>query len=121
MINGKYTEQEISNINEIEQLLNKDNQYVSIRQGSSKILQFVPGRKIEQVEKPYNGQTVMKIRFIVKEPDSGNNSEKSFDVGRRSARLIIAKLREGHTSLKIERIDSGKDILYIPTPVSSVQ
>ena len=121
MISGKYSEEEISNINEIEQLLNKDNQYISIGQGTSRILQFVPGRKIVEVEKPYNGQTVRKIRFIVKEPDSGNNSEKSFDVGRRSARLIIAKLKEGHTSLKIERIGSGKDTLYIPTPVSSVQ
>jgi hypothetical protein len=121
MISGKYSEEEISNINEIEQLLNKDSQYVSIGQGTSKILQFVPGRKIEQVEKPYNGQTVRKIRFIVKEPDSDNNSEKSFDVGRRSARLIIAKLKEGHTLLKIERIGSGKDTLYLPMPVSSVQ
>jgi hypothetical protein len=117
MISGKYSEQEISNINEIEQLLNKDSQYVSIGLGTSKILQFVPERKIEQVEKPYNGQTVRKIRFIVREPGSDNNSEKSFDVGKRSARLIIAKLKEGHTSLKIERIGSGKDTLYIPTPV----
>jgi hypothetical protein len=121
MITEKYSKEELSNINEIEQLLNKDNQYVSIGQGSNKILQFVPERKIEQVEKPYNGQTVRKIRFIVKEPDSDNNSEKSFDVGRRSARLIIAKLKEGHTLLKIERIGSGKDTLYLPTPVSSVQ
>jgi len=28
---------------------------VSIAEGSSKILQFVPGRKIEEVEKSYNG------------------------------------------------------------------
>jgi hypothetical protein len=61
MISGKYSEEEISNINEIEQLLNKDNQYVSIGQGSSRILQFLPGRKIEQVEKPYNGQQFREI------------------------------------------------------------
>jgi hypothetical protein len=109
MISGEYSEEEISNINEIEQLLNKDNQYVSIRQGASKILQFIPGRKIAEVEKPYNGQTVRKIRFIVREPDSNNNSEKFFDVDKRSARLIIANLKEGYTLLKIERIGSGKE------------
>jgi hypothetical protein len=65
MINRKYSEEELSNINEIEQVLNKDNEYVSIALGSSKILQFVPGRKIEEVEKQYNGQIVKKIRFII--------------------------------------------------------
>jgi hypothetical protein len=119
MISGKYSEEELSNINDIEQLLNKDNEYVSIAQGDSNILQFVPGRKIEEVEKSYNGQTVKKIRFIVVEQNN-DNKEKSFYVGRRSARLIIAKLKEGHTLLKIERIGSGKDTLYIPTPISSV-
>lgn len=119
MISGKYSEEERSNINELEQLLNKDNEYVSIALGSSKILQFVPGRKIEEIEKLYNGQAVKKIRFIVIEPNT-DNKEKSFYVGRRSARLIISKLKEGHTLLKIERIGSGKDTLYIPTSMTSV-
>jgi hypothetical protein len=81
------------------------------------VLQFITERKIEEVEKTYNGQTVNKIRFIVVDPNSGSSQEKFFDVGRRSARLIIAKLKEGHTLLKIERIGSGKDTLYIPTEV----
>jgi hypothetical protein len=115
----KFSEEELSNINEMEHLLNKDNEYVSIALGNSKILQFVPGRKIEEVEKQYNGQTVKKIRFIVIEQNS-DNKEKSFYVGKRSARLIIAKLKEGHALLKIERLGSGKDTLYIPTPISSV-
>jgi hypothetical protein len=119
LISGKYSEEELSNINEIEHLLNKDNEYVSIALGNSKILQFVPGRKIEEVEKQYNGQTVKKIRFTVIEQNT-DNKEKSFYVGRRSARLIIAKLKEGHTLLKIERMGSGKDTLYIPTPISNV-
>jgi hypothetical protein len=115
----KFSEEELSNINEMEHLLNKDNEYVSIALGNSKILQFVPGRKIEEVEKQYNGQTVKKIRFIVIEQNS-DNKEKSFYVGKRSARLIISKLKEGHALLKIERLGSGKDTLYIPTPISSV-
>ena len=115
--NEKYNEQEIKNINEIEELLDNYNEYVSIEPGGSKILQFILKRKIEEVEKTYNGQTVKKIRFIVIEQNSNNKKEKSFYVGRRSARLIIAKLKEGHTLLKIERIGSGKDTLYLPTTV----
>jgi hypothetical protein len=117
--NEKYNEQELKNINEIEELLDNYNEYVSIEPGGSKILQFILKRKIEEVEKTYNGQTVKKIRFIVIEQNSNNKKEKAFYVGRRSARLIIAKLKEGHTLLKIERIGSGKDTLYLPTTVES--
>jgi hypothetical protein len=118
MTSQEYSEQEQSNINEIEELLNKSSNYVSIGAGEKAVLRFIPERKIEEVEKTYNGQTVKKIRFIVIDPNSGSNQEKFFDVGRRSARLIIAKLREGHTLLKIERIGSGIDTLYIPTEVT---
>jgi hypothetical protein len=55
----------------------------------------------------------------VKDPNIGSDAEKFFDVGRRSARLILDKLKAGHRTLKIERIGSGKDTLYIPTEVSS--
>jgi hypothetical protein len=118
MTSQKYSEQEQNNLNEIEELLNRSSNYASIDAGEKTVLRFLPGRKIEEIEKPYNGQTVKKIRFIVIDPNSGSNQEKFFDVGRRSARLIIAKLKEGHTLLKIERIGSGKDTLYIPTEVT---
>jgi hypothetical protein len=117
MISQKYSEQEQSNINEIEELLNKSSNYVSIGAGEKAVLRFMTERKIEEVEKTYNGQTVKKVRFIVIDPNSGSSQEKFFDVGRRSARLIIAKLKEGYTLLKIERIGSGKDTLYIPAEV----
>jgi hypothetical protein len=118
MISQKYSEQELNNLNEIEELLNKSSNYVSVGAGEKAVLRFLPERRIEEIEKPYNGQTVKKIRFVVIESNSGSNQEKYFDVGRRSARLIIAKLKEGHTLLKIERIGSGKDTLYIPTEVA---
>jgi hypothetical protein len=118
MTSQKYSEQEQSNLNEIEELLNKSSVYETIGTGEKAMLGFLTERKIEEVTKTYNGQTIKKIRFIVIDPNSGSNQEKFFDVGRRSARLIIAKLKEGHTLLKIERIGSGKDTLYIPTEVT---
>ena len=118
MMNGKYSEQEIKNIHEIEEQLNRDSQYITIAIGNSRILRFVTERKMEEIEKTYNGQVTKKIRFIVADPNEESKSEKYFDVGKRSARLIIAKLKEGSTLLKIERIGSGKETLYIPTQVS---
>jgi hypothetical protein len=123
MIAQKYTQEEANNLNEIDEMLSRDSRYVRIEPENSKVLHFIVGRKIEQVERPYtNGQINKRIRFVVIEPDSNNNSdhqEKFFEVGRRSARLILAKLKEGHTLLKIERVGSGKDTLYVPTAASS--
>lgn len=85
--------------------------------GNSRILLFLTERKIQEVDKSYNGQEIKKIRFIVSDPNEDSKSEKYLDVGKRSARLIIAKLKEGHNLLKIERIGSGKETLYIPTQV----
>lgn len=50
MMNRKYNQQEINNINEIEQQLNRDSQYITIAIGNSRILRFVTERKIEEVE-----------------------------------------------------------------------
>jgi hypothetical protein len=114
----EYSEPEENNLNEIEELLNRSSNYIAIAPGEKKVLRFLPEKRIEEVEKTYNGQTVRKIRFIAIDTDSGSSEEKIFDVGRRSARLIIAKLKEGYTRLKIERIGSGKDTLYIPTEIT---
>ena len=119
MISEKYNVQEQNNLNEIEEMLNKNNAYINIGIGEKAVLQFLPSRKIEEVEKTYNGQIIKKIRFIVTVPYNGNDVERFFDVGKRSARLILAKLKEGYTLLKIERIGSGKDTLYIPTEVTN--
>ena len=84
------SKEESESISEIERLLNKDNQYVNISKGEKKILRFLTTKKISEVDKTYNGQLVKKVRFIVIEPNSSSNAEKFFDVGKRSARLIIA-------------------------------
>jgi hypothetical protein len=69
---------------------------VTVAPRDNKVLQFIVERKTTKVEKPYNGQISKKIRFTVIESDSNNNEEKLFEVGRTSARLTIAKLKERH-------------------------
>jgi hypothetical protein len=112
------SKEELENLQEIEEMLKKDSKYVAIAPGNKTVLKFVLGRKIRPVEKQYNGQTSRKVRFIVIDPNSGSNDEKFFDVGMRSTKLILPKLKKGNNILKIERIGSGKDTLYVPTEVS---
>ena len=109
--------QETNYYDEIDQILSS--QYITIGPGEKKVLKFVPERGMTKVEKMYNGEPTEKCRFIVTDPNSGSDSEKFFDVDKRSARLIVPKLKEGHRTLRIERVSSGKETLYIPTEVAA--
>jgi hypothetical protein len=93
------SEQEKNNINEMQKILDASSQYVSIQERGKTVLQFLTDREksITEVEKEYNGQKLKKVRFIVKDPNSGSEAEKFFDMGKRSARLILDKLREQDT------------------------
>ena len=104
---------------EIDEILG--NKYINIGPGpgQKRVLKFMPEKGITKVVKPYNGEPAEKIRFIVAEMNDGSGTEKFFDVGKRSARLIVTKLKEGHRLLRIERVGSGKDTLYIPTEVAT--
>ena len=102
---------------EIDEILSS--QYITIGPGEKKVLKFVPERGMTKVEKMYNGEPTEKCRFNVIDPNSGSDAEKFFDVGKRSARLIVPKLKEGHRMLRMERVGSGKVTLYIPTEVAA--
>jgi hypothetical protein len=67
----------------------------------------------------YFRNTIKSSYKEVIEPNSGSDAEKFFDVGKRSARLRVPKLKEGHRMLRMERVDSGKETLYIPTEVAA--
>ena len=121
MSNKELTPEEIENIKEIEKILNKNKTFIQILPGSSAILYFPPV-KPEVVTKPYQDTTFEQIRFIVREQNIDNkeidNQEKFFYMGRRSTELVKDQFKQGNRLLKIERKGSGKDTLYIPTPVS---
>ncbi len=102
---------------EIDEILSS--QYITIGPGEKKVLRFLPERGMTRIEKMYNGEPTEKCRFIVMDPNSGSDAEKFFDVGKRSARLIVPKLKEGHRMLRMERVGSGKETLYIPTEVAA--
>jgi hypothetical protein len=109
--------QETNYYNEIDQILST--QYITIGPREKKELKFLIERRMTKVEKMYNSEPTEKCRFIVIVPNSGSDAEKAFDVGKRSARLIVPKVKEGHRMLRIERVGSGKETLYIPTEVAA--
>lgn len=60
---------------EIDEILSS--QYIIIGPGEKKVPKFLPERGIAKVEKMYNGEPTEKCRFIVIDPNSGSNAEKS--------------------------------------------
>ena len=72
-----------------------------------------------KVEKMYNGEPTEKCRFIIIDHNSGSDAENFFNVGKRSVRLIVPKLKDGLRMLRMERVGSGKETLYIPTEVTA--
>jgi hypothetical protein len=108
-------EEEQKNIDEIDETLNKDNPYVTIEPETSKILQFIPSKKIIKIPANFKTTSYYHIQFIVKEPNS--SAEKMFHVNITSAKLIIKELKKGHRKLNIERSGTGIDTLYKPIPI----
>jgi hypothetical protein len=51
--------------------------------------------------------------------NSRKPTTKDDDVGKRSARLMVPQLKEGHSMSRMERVGSGKETLYIPTEVAA--
>ncbi len=121
MSKKELTSEEIENIKELEKIINKNKKTIQISPGSSAIL-YLPPVKPEVVPKQYQDTTFEQIRLTVKEQNMDNkeidNQEKFFYLGRRSLELIKDQFKQGHRLLKIERKGSGKDTLYIPTPVA---
>jgi hypothetical protein len=121
MSEKELSREEIETIKGLEKILNKNKKNVKLSSGENAILYFPPVIP-EEVTKPYEDTTFEQIRFRVKvqkkDTKEIDNEEKFFDVGRRSGELINDQFKQGNRLLKIERKGSGKDTLYIPTPLS---
>jgi hypothetical protein len=56
-----------------------------------------------------------KTFYQVKHIGSNNTEMRIFKANRASSKLINAELRNGHYSLRIKRVGTGKNTLYQPT------
>ena len=83
MINQKFSKEELNNIKNLEQSLNKDNKNIRIEPNTSKTLRFVLSEKMGPV-KTISGKPFQQYRFIAIEVNT-DNIPKRFDVGKRLA------------------------------------
>jgi hypothetical protein len=107
-----------SEFDEIDEILSGE--YITMGQNERKVMKFYRPSEIkpEEVEKPYNDTITKKVRFIVQDPAVAMKQRK-FDVGKRSARLIVAEFKQGNYWLEVQKTGSGKDTLYIPRAVQA--
>jgi hypothetical protein len=115
MINEKFSEEEINNIREIDELL--DSEYIRIEPNSNITLKFMLSEKVQPIKKEYNGKQFIQYRFTVMDLRTGKI--KKFDVGKIAALDITKKFNEGYKVLNVERIGSGTNTRYIPRPVTN--
>jgi hypothetical protein len=97
---------------ELEQLIAEGNNYVSIKDGETRVLQFTP-EKTDIVQKlDFNGKPTKRVQFVAFEINDPNMREKKFELSSVHAGKIYEHLKRGSKVLEISRLGNGKDTRY---------
>src|ERR671930_1559393 len=97
-------------IKEIEDFIEGD--YISIKEGESRVLEFDIA-KMKLVDKTdFNGNPVKKVQFIVINPEDPQRREKKFELSKKHVAKIYNELKKGKTVLEIFRTGLGKQTEY---------
>ena len=92
-----------------------EGEYVNIRDGESRILEFIKGKEKLVDKLDFNGKPTKKVQFIVIDPeDTTERKEKKFELSRKHVVKIYNELKKGNTVLEIYRSGTGKETSYIP-------
>jgi hypothetical protein len=91
-----------------------EGEYISIRDGGSRVIEFVKGKEKLVDKTDFNGRPTKKVQFIVKDPDDPEQKEKKFELSRKHVAKIYNELRKGYSVLEIYRSGTGKETQYIP-------
>jgi hypothetical protein len=110
----KQMESIITNQNkELEEFIEGD--YISIKEGESRVLEF-DINKIKLVDRTdFNGSPVKKVQFIViiaNPEDPQQRRERKFELSRKHVPKIYNELKKGKTVLEIFRTGLGKQTEY---------
>src|SRR5205823_10182058 len=95
---------------EIEAFIESD--YISIKDGESKTLEFLKNRERIVDKLDFNGKPTKKVQFIVVKPEDMQRKERKLEVSRKHIPKIYEELRKGYTVLEILRVGAGKDTQY---------
>ena len=91
-----------------------EGEYISIRDGEPRIIEFVKGKEKLLDKTDFNGRPTKKVQFIVKDPDDLEQKEKKFELSRKHVAKIYNELKKGYSVLEIYRSGTGKETQYIP-------
>jgi hypothetical protein len=95
---------------ELEDFIEGD--YITIKEGESRILEF-DINKIKLVDRTdFNGSPVKKVQFTVTNPEDPQRREKKFELTRKHVPKIYDELKKGKTVLEIFRTGLGKQTEY---------
>jgi hypothetical protein len=91
-----------------------EGEYVNIRDGESRVLEFIKGKEKLVDKTDFNGKPTKKVQFIVIDPEDPQRKEKKFELSRKHVVKIYNELKKGKTVLEIYRSGTGKETSYIP-------
>jgi hypothetical protein len=95
---------------EIEEFIEGD--YISIKEGESRVLEFDIS-KMKLVDKTdFNGNPAKKVQFLVTNPEDPQRREKKFELSKKHVPKIYNELKKGKTVLEIFRTGQGKQTEY---------
>jgi hypothetical protein len=95
---------------EIEEFIEGD--YISIKEGESRVLEFGIN-KVKLVDRTdFNGNPVRKVQFLVIDPQDQQQREKKFELSKKHVPKIYGELKKGKTVLEIFRTGQGKQTEY---------
>jgi hypothetical protein len=95
---------------ELEEFIEGD--YISIKEGESRTLEF-DINKIKLVDRTdFNGSPIKKVQFIATNPEDLQRRERKFELSRNHVPKIYSEIKKGKTVLGVFRTGLGKQTEY---------
>ena len=96
---------------EIEEFIEGD--YITIREGESRVLEF-DINELKLVDRTdFNGNPLRKVQFLVIDPQDQQRREKKFELSKKHVPKIYNELKKkGKTVLEVFRTGQGKQTEY---------
>jgi hypothetical protein len=108
----------LENLKKNEDQRKKDSQWFSMQPGEKTVLEFLP--EFGPVMKDFDGDGVAEtLRYEYKVVDLNNKGDgpKSWDLSKTRSEAIDYLLKQGHHTLKVERVGSSMKTKYHFTPI----
>jgi len=89
-----------------------ESEYISIRDGESRVLEFLTGREKVVDRTDFNGNPTKKVQYIAIDPQDPEQKERKFELSKKHVRKIHNELRKGYSVLDVFRTGQGSQTDY---------